>query len=43
MIPLILLLGLDLLLDQLDEQCGERVVVQVAQQSVEDLALLVEK
>ena len=41
--PLVLLFGLDLLLDELDHQRGQRVLVQVSQETVEDLALLVEQ
>jgi len=42
-VPLVLLLRLDLLLNQLDEQSSQRVVIQVAQQAREDLALLLDQ
>ena len=42
-VPLVLLLGLDLLLDQFDEERGQRVVVEMAQQPRENFALLVQE
>mmetsp|Transcript_9815 Transcript_9815/g.12151 ORF Transcript_9815/g.12151 Transcript_9815/m.12151 type:complete len:476 (+) Transcript_9815:387-1814(+) len=42
-LPLVLNLWLDLLLYQLDHEGSERVLVEVAEETVEDLSLLVEK
>ena len=42
-LPLVLHLGLDLLLNQLDHQRCQRMLVKVSQQAVEDLALLVKE
>ena len=42
-LPLVFLLWLDLLLNEFDHQRGQRVLVQVAEQAVEDLAFLVQE
>ena len=42
-VPLIFLLGLDLLLDKLDKEGSEGVLVQVTEKTSEDLALLMEQ
>ena len=42
-VPFVFLLWLDLLLDQLDEQGGQRVVIDVVQKTLEDLPFLVEQ
>ena len=42
-VPLVLLFGLNLLLNQLDQQCGKRMMIQVSEKPVEDLSLLMKE
>lgn len=42
-VPFVFLLWLDLLLDQLDQKCSQRVMIKMVQKTVEDFTLLVEK
>ena len=42
-IPLVFLLGLNLLLDELDHESGQRVLVHVLKKTVKDLALSVKE